>query len=214
MVHNFKDLSGKKYGRLLVVKMSSLKRGSVLWNCLCECGKNKDVTTSALNSGNTSSCGCMRNAHKKILKHGEGKCVTKEYRAWADMKNRCYSSSSKIYKFYGGRGISVCEKWISSYEIFLQDMGRAPTVKHSLDRFPDKNGNYEPRNCRWATPKEQQNNIRSNVFVEYNGESLTKAQWRSRLRINKSTFLYYLKKGFTIGQIEVIKKSNKLKDVI
>ena len=107
-------------------------------------------------------------------KHGLSK--TKEYDAWCHMKSRCYSESYYLFKEYGGRGVTVCERWISSFENFIADVGMAPSASHTLDRI-DSNGKYEPSNVRWADWKTQQRNRRNNRLVEISGESKTLAEW-------------------------------------
>jgi hypothetical protein len=104
-------------------------------------------------------------------KHGEAQ-KTKEYSAWSRLPGRCYNPKHKAYKNYGGRGITICDRWRYSYENFLADMGRAPSPKHSIDRI-DNDGNYEPSNCRWATAKVQGNNQRKTKKVDFNGEKRT-----------------------------------------
>lgn len=128
----------------------------------CECGKEKVIAKSKANSRHTKSCGCLRMDIQRItgahrLTHGESKPYTVEYTAWFSMKRRCINRKHKGWKYYGGRGISVCKRWRDSYENFLLDMGRKPTPKHSLDRI-NNDGNYGPKNCRWATPEQQSRN--------------------------------------------------------
>lgn len=105
-----------------------------------------------------------------------GKRNTSEYRAWTHLKDRCYNKNDKRYSRYGGRGIEVCDKWRNSFMAFYKDMGSKPTEKHQIDRI-DNNGNYEPANCKWATPVEQANNRRSNNRFTYKGQTLTIKQW-------------------------------------
>lgn len=136
--------------------------------CICQCGNTIDLFYSHYKSFHTKSCGCWNEERttlmgKNNLKHGhsnKGGTVksSPEYRSWRAMKTRCYHSKNKDWKNYGGRGIIVCERWINSYENFLQDMGKRPEGM-SLDRI-DPNGNYEPNNCRWADNKTQRHNQR------------------------------------------------------
>lgn len=156
----FIDLTNKIFGRLTVMEYhSKSKYGYVLWNCQCECGNTKIVSSGHLINNQTISCGCWpkERCSKLNLTHGEA-LKTKEYNSWMCMKARCANKNNARYKYYGGRGITVCGRWINSFENFLADMGRAPSSKHTLDRYPNKNGNYEPGNVRWATPKEQAQN--------------------------------------------------------
>ncbi len=108
-------------------------------------------------------------------KHGGYK--TKPYRAWSRIKTKCYNSKYVQFHLYGGRGIKMCERWMNSYFDFISDVGQPPTDKHTLDRYPDTNGNYEPGNVRWATQKEQQANRRDNRWIEYGGEKRILSDW-------------------------------------
>lgn len=134
--------------------------------------------------------------------HGDSprnKRRAKEYYAWDHMKARCLRPNNASYIRYGGRGIIICDRWLV-YENFLEDMGRAPSSKHSLDRI-DNNGDYEPSNCRWATDQQQQENRSDNVYITHNGESLTLSRWSRRLGISKTTLSDRLKKNWPIYKV-------------
>lgn len=173
------DLTGKIYGRLTVISYSrSDKRYIPFWNCICICGVHSVVSGRSLKTGHTKSCGCISDdLRKSRAKHHESyKNKTKEYEAWWEMKRRCLNPKRKAYKNYGGRGIKIHESWISSYETFLNDVGRAPTKQHSLDRI-DNNGHYEPGNTKWSTRKEQSNNRRGVIFIEIDGVNKPLTTW-------------------------------------
>lgn len=175
MIHNFKDIAGKRFGKLLVLNRAPNKIPcKTLWNVLCDCGTRKTVPSANLRSGQVKSCGCSR--YEKITLHGGAADhrKTREYSAWLGMRYRCEDSRLKCYKNYGGRGIKVCERW-QSFPVFLSDMGCCPTGC-SLDRV-DNNGNYEPENCRWATRKQQNRNRRGNRLIEINGVSKPLVDW-------------------------------------
>ncbi len=126
-----------------------------------------------------------------------GATDTTEYRVWLGMRKRCRYVKHKHYASYGGRGITVCDRW-QVFENFLADMGPRPSMRHTLDRI-NNDGHYEPSNCRWATSDEQHNNRRSNRFLEHNGERLTMAQWAHRLGIPPRTLRARLRRGWSLA---------------
>lgn len=159
----FIDLTGLKFGFLTVISQATRKSKYIaLWSCMCTCGTAKVVEGAQLRKGKTKSCGCIRSmlSSNRFAKHGG--TGTSEYGIWKSMKSRCSNVNDKAYKYYGGRGISVCERWANSFEMFLLDMGQRPTSDLSIDRM-DNNGNYEPSNCHWATRKEQTMNRRCSL---------------------------------------------------
>ena len=194
------DLEGRRFGRLVAV--SSEKRGvNMYWTCRCDCGGTAVVRASSLTAGGTSSCGCFRREVKRAaIKHGHARTKkSPTYTAWASMRHRCTNKNNAHYEDYGGRGVTVCTRW-ERFENFLEDMGECP-FEMEIDRFPNNDGNYEPGNCRWATRKQQQNNMRSNRLLTYQGRTQTMTQWAEELQMESYDIRNRLNYGWSIDRI-------------
>ena len=194
------DLTGNQYGLLTVLgfdKVVESASGSrqYLWRCRCSCGNATSVGGRNLRSGHTRSCGCL--ATVGVVKHGM--FGTPEYQTWVGMLRRCYSVAEPGYQYYGARGIAVCARWKNSFKCFYEDMGPRPSPKHSIDRI-NNDGDYEPGNCRWATPVEQNNNRRSLRKLTYKGQTLTIAQWSRVTGLKYQTIRARLNSGWTVEQ--------------
>lgn len=176
------DLTGRRFNRLLVIdRASSVGERRVKWNCLCNCGTIKAVISDNLLKGTSGSCGCLKVELTKINNATHGKSDSREFMIWSRMKGRCINPRVTAFPFYGGRGITVCPRWLNSFEAFFDDMGLSQGL--TLDRI-DTNGNYEPTNCRWATQREQTRNKRNNVRATVENVTLTAVEWVERTRIS------------------------------
>lgn len=165
----FKDITGRRFGRLIAISPTTRRAwgGGVVWLCRCDCGANAELPSNALATGNTKSCGCIGHAR-------HGMTGSRTHDSWSGMRSRCTNKKSKDWPQYGGRGISICRRW-NTFENFLSDMGQRPKGL-SLDRI-DVNGNYEPDNCRWATNTRQQRNRRCTRFIEHCGKRQSINDW-------------------------------------
>ncbi len=177
------DRTGQRHGMLEVLGIAGRRGGALLWRCRCDCGREVVRQGGNLGRPRTKSCGCS--SHPKKNRSAEEKLVRRSY--WS-MLSRCGNPQSPDYPDYGGRGITVCERWQvpGGCERFVADMGPRPSPTHSIDRR-DTNGHYSPDNCRWATPQEQADNKRNNVILEYQGRSANLSQWSKELGINEGT---------------------------
>jgi hypothetical protein len=193
--------NGTRFAKLVVVAYHSRNHlGRDSYECRCDCGKTKIVLAASLRSGNTKSCGCLQpeTVSRTAATHGMSRPGHRapEYSIWAAMKARCYNPNTEHYKDYGGRGIIVCQEWRESFETFIQDIGKRPSAKHSIERI-DHNGNYEPSNVKWATTTEQTRNTRRNVMLTLNGETHCIADWSKILGFGRTRIWNRLKAGWS-----------------
>lgn len=160
--------AGDRHGRLTAVRFSERRKGRNIWEFRCDCGGVQFSDPKTVRSGGTRSCGCIRRETPQRRTHGQSK--TRIYRLWFGMLERCRNPKNPNFRYYGERGIIVCEAW-QSFETFAADMGQAPD-RYTLERKDNSRG-YEPNNCKWATRKEQARNTRRNVIIKYQGRMMT-----------------------------------------
>ena len=205
-----KDLSGQKFVRWNVLcrvedRVSKSGIHHTRYRCICDCGTERNVDATSLLSGRSKSCGCLaRETSSNVCRnnfktHGETK--TRLYQIYAGIKKRCLNKNSYNYADYGGRGISICDQWLDSWESF-RDWARTNGYSDelSIDRI-DVNGNYTPDNCRWVGRVAQANNRRSSRHITYNNESHTIAEWAKILDIPYKRLHKWIYKGKTMEEI-------------
>lgn len=198
------DIYGQKYRRLIVHSEGHIKtkRGwsLIVWLCTCLCGNKVVVPRQKVMSGHTKSCGCLREDETRNRKttHGHNtkrRGMTATYRTWRSMHQRCNNPNVVCFFRYGGKGITICERW-NSFESFLQDMGIRPEG-HTLDRI-DCFGNYEPENCRWATASQQARNRSNTLKLSWNDKTLTIFEWEEQTNIPAVALLHRVRyQGWT-----------------
>lgn len=194
------DIAGKRFGRLTALEYLGEQR----WRCRCDCGNSPIVHSAKLRRGQTKSCGCYRRdrAVADATIHGMG--ATPEHKSWAGMIERCNNANNPAFHRYGGRGIKVCGRWRfgdggkHGFVCFLEDMGPKPSRAHSIDRYPNQDGDYEPGNCRWATWKEQRRNRADTVVVEIGGERMCATEAAERAGIRPAAVLDRLRNGWPL----------------
>lgn len=217
----FINLAGKQFGKLNAIKpLGKNNNGKYLWLCKCNCGNEKTILGDNLIRGETKSCGCLRKemAAQKNLKHGHSRRgkVSRTHIIWTSMIQRCNNPNTPNYKNYGGRGITVCNRWNpkmdGSFNNFLKDMGEIPEGK-SLDRIDNNKliDGYSPGNCKLSTTKEQNRNKRTNIFININNKNLCLEDCLKKYDIAKTTFYRKLKKykGSREETIKELIKENK-----
>lgn len=179
-------------------KQRMRRRGPYLdWyvTCRCSCGNVKEYIFLLVRQGHTTSCGCLQTENR--ITHGMSK--TKIYQTWQSMIGRCYNERDEAYKYYGGRGISVCPQWRESFETFYRDVGPRPSEEHSLDRYPNNDGDYEPGNTRWALRVEQMGNTRRNHLLTVDGRTECLAVWAREAGISYVSILKRIKSGMDVA---------------
>lgn len=199
------DLTGHVFGRLCVVRLAPPgrqgKRNRVRWVCRCDCGTEKVVFAEYMKAGRVVSCGC-RGVECRRFGGGSKRSHLPEVQRtrgiWRNISDRCHNPQSTNYPGYGGRGIAVCDRWRASFDDFLEDVGVPPSIDHSLDRYPDQNGNYEPGNVRWATTAEQARNKRNNRNLTHDGRTQCLEDWSRELGLAPGALGARLKAGWSV----------------
>ena len=205
-----KDRTGKRYGRLVALKV--VRTNPVYWLCKFDCGKYTKVRSSNLQTGQVQSCGCLND--EVITKHNMAR--TRIYKVFNSMKQRCNNPNDKGYYLYGARGIKICDEWNNIENGFINFYNWAITNGYdenakfqecTIDRI-DVNGNYEPNNCRWINNKEQALNKTTNRYLTYNGKTQTVLEWSKELEIDYKKIQSHTLKGETIE--EMLKKIEEM----
>jgi len=192
-------LVGQRFGKLTLLSLfqTTVTPRKTLAICLCECGQKRNVWVANLKSSNTRSCGCYQ--RESTTTHGQsGAIKTQVYTAWDNMRKRCSNPRRKDYHNYGGRGITVCERW-NSFELFFADMGNPPSKEHSLDRI-DNNGPYCPENVRWATKSQQMNNRSDSRYLTHDGTTATAAEWSRIIKLTSQVIRKRLRLGWSTAE--------------
>lgn len=179
------DRVGQVFDRLTVIELHEIKGTRKYYKCICSCGKYKIANESSLISGTTRSCGCLRKTHGVWFD-------TKSYRSWHRMRQRCNNPKCRDYRWYGAKGIKICERW-DDYLKFVEDMGEPPSPKHTIDRI-DSTKDYYKENCRWVTQLEQVRNCSSNIWITYKGRKQILSEWAREYNFSRTMLENRLKK--------------------
>lgn len=193
------DLTGQKFDRLIVVKkIGKNKFNNILWECQCDCGNKKITTSTNLIKGICKSCGCL---HKEGNRRTHKMSKSRIYNIWHKMNERCYNVNDNAYRNYGARGIKVYKYWQPQNNGFINFYKWSTKNGYkedlSIDRI-NNNGNYTPKNCRWITMKEQANNKRNNLVIEYKGVKKTLKEWSEELNMSYNCLRHRLYRSWTI----------------
>ena len=182
------NLTGKRFNRLVVIKLIDRdKWNNIRWLCLCDCGEKTTVRRSHLKSGHTKSCGCFMEDKATIHGYSKRNKKNRTHQSWESMIKRCIKLNHKFWKHYGGRGITVCKRWLNSFPDFLEDMEKCPEGLQ-LDRINNNEGYYK-ENCRWTTPKQNCRNTRHNVLITFNNKTQTMIEWSEETKIAYNTLV-------------------------
>lgn len=194
---NVNALTGQVFGHWTVLGDATPLHGNVMVLCRCTCGTERPVRRSRMIAGGSKHCGCqsLKRATAAATKHNMSH--SKEYRAWMSIKSRTLNPNCAGYIDYGARGITICEEWRNSFDVFLRDMGPAPSKSHSIDRRNNNLG-YSKENCRWATAKEQQRNRRVNVLITFAGATRSISEWEEMLGVHPGSLRDRFRNGWSI----------------
>ena len=192
--------TGQRFGRLVAIEfVGKVHRSVPRWRFKCDCGAERTCQVYDVLRVKVPSCGCLRRENPgRAPSHGMR--YTQEYNSWCHMLGRCTNPKHMYYSDYGGRGVEVCRKWSDNFEAFFSDVGPKPSPSHSIDRHPNKNGNYEPGNVRWATKKEQARNRRNTRMVSYRGTEMPLAEACEIAGANINTVAYRLTRGWSVDR--------------
>lgn len=189
------DITGIRFGFLIAIcDVGKVSSGDRKWRFACDCGSEFDAAGYAVRIGKVVDCPSCAAKRTVAASVTHGKTNTDEYRIWTGILSRCNNPRTKAYPSYGGRGITMCNRWAASFENFLEDMGPRPSKNHSIDRR-DNDGNYEPENCQWATRAEQAANKRNTVLVSLNGNTVRVPELAKRAGVTRSAIHLRIKKG-------------------
>jgi len=188
------NITGKRFGRLVAMEiLPRIKVGKYKWKCQCDCGNITAVSPSHLKGGRIVSCGCYQMEVMTIHKQS----YSIEYKRWISMKSRCSDPKHFSYKYYGGRGVKICHRWIDDFRNFFSDMGPIPTPRHTLDRI-DCSGHYEPSNCRWVTREVNDRNRRDAWLVTFNGQTKPLMTWSEEFKVKYNSLKNRLYAGWSV----------------
>lgn len=196
------NIVGMKFSRLTVLeRVADRERGCPRWRCLCVCGNETEAESGPLKNGGVKSCGCLASERARAgINKRHGMSRTPIYGVWSKMKDRCTNTKVQSYAAYGGRGITVCERW-QSFDLFFADMGERPSPNHSIDRI-DNDGPYSPENCRWVgSVLEQRKNCRDNRRITYKGETLILAEWERKTGFSADVISSRIAAGWDIDRV-------------
>ena len=197
MVVRIINLSGQRFGRLVALEVIGRQARAAVWKCRCDCGTYTNVVAASLKRAHTSSCGCLHREKSAAVNTVHGDWGSGSYQSWHGMMQRCTNPNNKKYSRYGGRGITVCDRW-KDYSAFLEDMGPRPE-KLTIERLDNSKG-YSKSNCKWATKAEQNRNHCRNRLLTYQGRSMIAPDWAKELGLPMSCISGRLKRGWSVDK--------------